>query len=354
MHYYYGKKISEDFVKTKLNWNSKKYIETAKKLAKLSDINQRICFICGSTRSKTTSSFYGIKYKMCLNCSHIYANKRLSEKKLTKYYSEDKVYSTNTYANKRLIKIREKVFRSKIQFAKKFTKRKRWLDVGSADGASVSVAIKEGFHCEGIEISEQSRKFAKKYHNIDLYPNSLSSFEKINKNKWDIISFFGVLEHLPDPISALKISCRLLANKGIVAIEVPNYQSVSSFVQELSGLPDRHLVPYSHIMMFTERSMIYALKKTGFKPIAIWYYGMDMIELLKYFSRNERNFKNSKLNNILLRNINQIQYIIDKDKSADFFFVIGKKNQIINFLTIFANENWNNCSGKNGIRKATS
>ena len=325
MRYYYGKKISEDFVKSKLNWDSKKYIETAKKLAKLSDKNQKICFICGSTRSKTTSSFYGIKYKMCLKCSHVYTSKRLSEKKLTKYYSEDKFYSTNTYANKRLIKIRENVFRSKIQFAKKFTTGKRWLDVGSADGVSVSAAIKEGFHCEGIEISEPSRKFAKKYHNLDLYPNSLSSFEKINKNKWNIISFFGVLEHLPDPISVLKISSHLLANKGIVAIEVPNYQSVSSFIQELSGLADRHLVPYAHIMMFTESSMIYALKKTGFRPIAIWYYGMDMIELIKYFSRTEKNFKNSKLINVLLKNINKIQYIIDKERRADFFYVIGRK-----------------------------
>jgi 2-polyprenyl-3-methyl-5-hydroxy-6-metoxy-1,4-benzoquinol methylase len=324
MEYFYGKKISEDFVKTKLNWNSKKYIEDAKKIAKISDIQQKKCFICGSDRSKTVSSFYGIKYKMCLNCSHVYANKRLSEEKLTEFYSENKIYSTNTYANKQLIKIREKVFKSKIQFVKKFTKKKNWLDIGSADGASVIAAIKEGFSCEGIEISEPSRKFAKKYHNIDLYPDSLFLFEKINKKKWNVISFFGVLEHLPDRFSALKTSYRLLDDNGIVVIEVPNYQSVSSYVQELSGLADRHLVPYTHIMMFTENSMKYALKKTGFESIAFWYYGMDMIELLKHLSK-EKNFKNSKLDNFLQKNLNKIQLIIDENKKSDFLYVIGAK-----------------------------
>jgi len=324
MEYFYGKKISEDFVKTKLNWNSKKYIKESKKMAKISDIDQKKCFICGSTRSKTVSIFYRIKYKMCLNCSHVYANKRLSEEKLTEYYSESKMYSTNTYANKELIKIRKKVFKPKIHFIKKFTKKKNWLDVGSADGVSVFAAIKEGFSCPGIEISEWSRKFAKKYYNIDLYPDSLASFEKINKKKWDVISFFGVLEHLPDPISALKISYRLLNDNGLVVIEVPNYQSVSSYVQELSGLADRHLVPYAHIMMFTESSMKHALKKTGFEPIAFWYYGLDMIELLKHMSK-EKNLKNSKLENFLQKNLNKIQLIIDKNRNSDFIYVIGRK-----------------------------
>ena len=324
MEYFYGKKISEDFVKTKLNWNSRKYIEEAKKLAKISEIHLKKCYICGSANSKTVSSFYGIKYQMCLNCSHVYANKRLSEDKLTEYYSENQIYSTNTYANKELIKIREKVFKEKIHFVKKFTKKKNWLDIGSADGASVLAAIKEGFLCKGIEISETSRKFAKKYHNINLYSDSLTSFEKINKKKWDVISFFGVLEHLPDPISALKTSYRLLNDNGLVVIEVPNYQSVSSYVQELSGLADRHLVPYTHIMMFTENSIKYALKKTGFESIAFWYYGMDMIELLKHLSK-EKKFKNSNLDNFLQKNLNKIQLIIDKNKNSDFLYVIGRK-----------------------------
>ena len=326
VQYYFGKSIPEEFIQTKLNWNSLKYINTAKKLARLSTVHQKKCYLCNSPRSEKQCTFYGIDYVKCLNCSHVYTNKRLSEKKLTEYYSEDEMYSTNTYANKDLIDSRNKVFKPKINFTKKFVKGKNWLDVGAADGTCMSVASKSGFHSEGIEISEHSRKFAKQVHDIDLYPKPLDSFIKSTTKKWNAISFFGVLEHLPDPINALKISNKLLAPNGIVSIEVPNFESISSYVQQHSHTPDRHLIPYSHIMMFSEDSMTYALRKTGFEPIAFWYYGLDMIEMLKYSFKKDKDLKNSKLGYTLTKNVNKIQKTFDQQKLSDFFLVIGRKS----------------------------
>jgi len=256
----------------------------------------------------------------------VYTNKRLSEKQLIKYYSEDENYSTNTYANKKLINLRKKTFQPKINFIKKFVKGKNWLDVGAADGMCVHIALKSGFYSEGIEISEHSRKFAKEIHDIELFPNSLELFEKSNKTKWNVISLFGVLEHLTDPIHALKISHKLLDDDGIVAIEVPNFEAISSYIQGHDGIADRHLVPYSHIMLFTENSMNYALRKTGFEPIAYWYYGMDMIELLKFISKKDENIKNSKLFSSLIDMVNKFQKTIDEEKLSDFFLVIGRKS----------------------------
>jgi len=326
MKYNFGKKISNDFIKSKLDWNSLKYINTAKRLAHISTTYQTKCYLCNSKRSKKQYTIYGINYNKCLNCSHVYTNKRLSEKQLIKYYSEDENYSTNTYANKKLINLRKKTFQPKINFIKKFVKGKNWLDVGAADGMCVHIALKSGFYSEGIEISEHSRKFAKEIHDIELFPNSLELFEKSNKTKWNVISLFGVLEHLTDPIHALKISHKLLDDDGIVAIEVPNFEAISSYIQGHDGIADRHLVPYSHIMLFTENSMNYALRKTGFEPIAYWYYGMDMIELLKFISKKDENIKNSKLFSSLIDMVNKFQKTIDEEKLSDFFLVIGRKS----------------------------
>jgi len=224
-----------------------------------------------------------------------------------------------------MMKIREELFLPKIRFVKKFGKGKRWLDVGSADGAALVAISKNGFTCKGIEISEKSRKFAQKFRNIDLYPNPLSTFIQENETIWDIISYFGVLHHLPDPISELKLCNRILKKNGILVIDGPNSESLSSYIQQYSGIADRHLVPYSHIMLFSLKSLEHALKKTGFKPITTWFYGMDMIEFLKYLLRSNNKFHQSNVFKFLKENTNEFQKIIDKQQMSDFFLVIARK-----------------------------
>jgi len=325
MKFKFGKNVSDEFISSKLNINYKSYLKTSRKLSQRADINQNSCYICNSKESIKVCEFYGIQYRKCKNCTHLYANKRLSQQKLNEFYTKNKEYSAVTYANKKLMKIREDIFEPKIKFVKEFVNKKKWLDVGSADGAALTAISKNGFTCQGIEISENSRKFAKKFRSIDLYPNPLSIFVQEKKIIWDIISYFGVLHHLSDPISELKICNRLLKKDGIIVIDGPNSESISSYIQQYSGIADRHLVPYSHIMLFSLKSLKYALKKTGFKPIAVWFYGMDMIEFLKYMIRFNKKFQQSKVFMFLKDNLNNFQKIIDEQQKSDFFLVVAKK-----------------------------
>ena len=326
MKYFFGKKLTDHFIKVKISSENKEMIKSARNLAKISNLKQNHCFICGSKETKKESMCYGINYLRCLKCNHVYVDRRISDTDITKYYSKNKNYSSITYANKTDLKLREEIVSPKIQFVKKFSKGKNWLDVGSADGSAVSVISKNGFHVQGIEISENSRKFAKKFRNIDLYPKSLAKFFKENKKKWNIISFFGVLEHLPEPMAALKISNRLLVKNGIIVIAVPNYDSISTAVLKSTQVPNRHLIPYSHIMLFSKDSLEYSLTKSGFKPIALWCYGMDAIELFKHIKTHNKIFSNPKINE-LFKNINELQKIFDSLLRGDEFLIIAKKIQ---------------------------
>jgi hypothetical protein len=42
----------------------------------------------------------------------------------------------------------------------------------------------------------------------------------------------------------------------------------------------RHLDPTSHVNCFSDASLATALVTTGFKPVAAWYFGMDVYELV--------------------------------------------------------------------------
>lgn len=78
-------------------------------------------------------------------------------------------------------------------------------------------------------------------------------------------------------------------------------------------------------MLFTLNSAKYLLKKSGFRPIAVWFWGMDMIEILKYFNSCDKKFANSILKNILVKNLNSFQQILDQSQLSDEFLIIGKK-----------------------------
>ena len=266
---------------------------------------------------------------MCDKCNHVYTDRRLDDKGLTKYYTEDSDYFNNPYTRKNILKLRDQIFKPKIEFVKRFSKGKKWLDVGSDDGTAVSAARSFGFDVEGIEISKTGLLFAKKYRNLDLFNGTLDDFLEQNKTKLDIISFFGVIEHIPDPVQALRQANKLLKKKGLVVLEVPNYECFSTYFQKITKAPDRHLTIPGHIMVFTKKSAEHMLRKNGFEPIAIWYWGMDAIELLKYMKLSDKNFANSELLQALSTKINEIQNIFDRSKMSDEFLIIGKKTSDI-------------------------
>ena len=78
-------------------------------------------------------------------------------------------------------------------------------------------------------------------------------------------------------------------------------------------------------MLFSEKSLKTAVKKSGFKPHALWIWGSDTIELLKYMQSVDRNFLKSQLGKTMISNINDIQQIFDKEKSGDEMLMISKK-----------------------------
>jgi 2-polyprenyl-3-methyl-5-hydroxy-6-metoxy-1,4-benzoquinol methylase len=318
--------MTSEFVKVKLDWDSSNSVKiTAKKLSKIAKKKIEKCYICKNKKSIKVCQFYGIDYVQCQKCKLVYTTKVVSDKEIKEYYTKNSAYFTEPYLNKNQIKLRNDLIRPKVQFVKKFATGKNWLDVGSADGATPDLAAKEGFHSLGIEISKKSVNFAKKYRKIDLYPKTLETFAKENKKKWNVVSFFGIIDLVPNPLEFLKIANNLLSKNGIVVIHVPNYDSGSTLVQKLIKKPARHLKPPLNFKLFDTKTIHYCLKETGFKPIAEWYYGMDMIELIKYIRSEDKKFKNSEIDQFLCQNINEFQLIFDKKKMGDMVTVIGKK-----------------------------
>lgn len=98
-------------------------------------------------------------------------------------------------------------------------KNTRVLDVGSAYGWFLEAASEFGADVVGVEPEEviadvalcSGYKVWKGY-----FPDVIPSGER-----FDVIVFNDVLEHLPDPVSALKESWNILNNKGLLVVNLP-------------------------------------------------------------------------------------------------------------------------------------
>lgn len=114
----------------------------------------------------------------------------------------------------------------RLEFLKKngFQTSSRILDVGSGIGVFVYLASKSGFQTEGIEphqgyASYGQRMLGVKVHNATLLDS------RVDLESLDCVTLHHVLEHLGNPIQALKRVRELLKKDGRLVIEVPNILS---------------------------------------------------------------------------------------------------------------------------------
>jgi len=331
----YGKNI--DIPRLKKGWlkDPKKPLRDIQKRISLLENPDNLvkvghCYICKGRDTKPVLKIYSAEYVQCLDCSHVFLKARLSDEATQTFYREDSGYAS-TYVNRENCEYRkEHVMRPKIEFVQKYMSNEpgkaRWLDVGSGSGESVSVLQDFGMDAVGLELSQVSRQFAKDQYGISLVPKTLQVYEEEAPEKFNVISFFGVLEHVTDPITVLQTSHRLLKPKGLVVAEVPNFDSFSTRVQ--SAFPKnviRHAEPVGHMMLFTTPSLERAFGLTGFQAEALWYFGMDIHELIFNLCIQDETLNDKSIKHQLYDNLNYLQSIIDRSKLSDAILMVGIK-----------------------------
>lgn len=128
-------------------------------------------------------------------------------------------------------------------------KFKTLLDVGGGDGQYKEV------------LSEITEKYLnleiKKSANVDL----VGSVYKIplKNNSVDVVTLFMVLEHLAEPLEALKDCHRVLKPNGYLALTTVQYWHTHNYP--------------SDYFRYTKQGLIYLCSKAGFKVKKIWSQG---------------------------------------------------------------------------------
>lgn len=137
---------------------------------------------------------------------------------------------------------------------------KTLLDVGCGTGDLLKLALNSGWEIQGIEPNEKARSLAnEKTGNRVLDSKAITDFPDAS---FSVITLWHVLEHLPNLEQQLKTLNRLLKDKGMLIIAVPNFKSHDAkHYQEFWAAYDapRHLWHFSQTSikkLFSEVGMV--------------------------------------------------------------------------------------------------
>ena len=135
-------------------------------------------------------------------------------------------YISHTDSKKSLVdvlyhRIKSRNLRKKLQLIEnQETIDKKLLDIGAGTGDFLLYAQNRGFEVSGVEPSDKARQKAKeKGANL---ANDLSHFLGA---KFDVITLWHVLEHLPDLSNQIRTISSLLNRDGVLVVAVPNFYS---------------------------------------------------------------------------------------------------------------------------------
>lgn len=251
------------------------------------------CPVCGtpSDKSRFCVEVYNARYHCCPSCSHRFVLNRPGQKALDHFYSED-VPIASTYTDKRTSETRvnqvalPKAEWAVAEFERLYSaKPKRILDVGAGGGHFVHACHLLGFNADGIELSESSRDYCKRHFEFELRAEDFLR-EDILLPEYDLITFWGVIEHVAEPVLFLQAAGKYLSRQtGMIIAEVPRWECLATAIQsEWNDSLVRHLNPMGHIHIFTDNSLLTAFTNASLAPVAAWYFGMDAYELATQLS----------------------------------------------------------------------
>jgi SAM-dependent methyltransferase len=148
--------------------------------------------------------------------------------------------------------------RVRLEYLRPWARAGRLLDVGAAGGAFVAEAELAGFDARGIEPVASFAHIAREQLRVDVRDGRLEDAELGAGN--DVITMWHVLEHVPEPLAAVRRLAGALSHDGIIAMEVPN---AGSAVARHMGPAWPSLEPAVHVNQFTPESLRLVLERAG-------------------------------------------------------------------------------------------
>ena len=147
----------------------------------------------------------------------------------------------------------------------------RLLDVGCGEGAFLRVATQLGWDATGVELTEEACAAARAQTGFSVVTGDLTKDDLFGGRSFDVVTLWGVLEHVPNPEELLRSCTRLLAKDGKLLIECPNPQGLFRVVglglarmsRSRIKRPLLETMGAGHVVWYSQRSIRQAAYRLG-------------------------------------------------------------------------------------------
>jgi len=294
------------------------------------------CPICACEACEIVAVVHGFRYQQCARCTHVYHPHEIPEKELRRFYAEvttEQPYSATYSEDPEAQEVRARSAAApKVDHIVSFLREaptagtKSWLDVACGNGDVLGVAKSRGFAGQGIELSSTLAEIARRAHGIPVFEGTLLEYVEGNRTtRFDVVTFVGVLDLLATPSRYLEAASRLTREGGLLAVNVPHYNSLSAAIQKSYADTTTRFAFPNAFHLFTERSLTEAVARQGFEPLGVWFYGMDVYELINNLSLESVRFRHSEARNILISLVNELQGVVDEHHLSDEILMVARR-----------------------------
>jgi 2-polyprenyl-3-methyl-5-hydroxy-6-metoxy-1,4-benzoquinol methylase len=290
------------------------------------------CILCNYDTSKIIADELrsGEKRNIyyCEECELGILDDNQSEEELKKFYDEEYRKKAGPKLNQatnpqELFDVDSRFQENRINLIKdKLNKNMKLLEVGCSAGMflfHVRNYVKEVI---GIDYDSESAKFASEKCECKTYTTDIEETD-LEKNNFDAICFFQVLEHVKDPNNFIKKLKEYLKPDGIIFIEVPNLYDSLAYAYDL---PNHKKFYYhsAHLWYFTKKSLKLLLEKAGFEGNVFFIQDYNLLNHMYWISIDKPqgdSIKGLSLPKLPLRET------LEKDKKEELDFFIKSMDQ---------------------------
>lgn len=213
------------------------------------------CYACLDTSAEVKLERTLGEYKLfrCSNCGFRFWYPFVQA---PREYFEVNYSSHSDITSRPPLEFRHKFFLENIPIKK----GSKTLDIGCGDKPLVYELSRRGFDAWGVDFNRGAIEKSKKIYGIkNLYPLSIFEFSKLpNLPKFDLASFFEVLEHVEEPERFIKDVGELLKDDGYVALSIPDSTVFGPWEYA-------HNVPPYHTAYWRKTALVAFLESHGFK-----------------------------------------------------------------------------------------
>ena len=192
----------------------------------------------------------------CKNCGLVYSKVQPKQEKLTKFY--EKSAAMSTWAEHKSTQEQSYKFQSAIDYINK-SEIVSVLDLGCGTGSFLSYLVKNP-RIRALGVDPHKESLDKAPASVQKKQSDIMGFLKDNDKVWDLISMWGVVEHLKQPLDVL-FEVRKRCKELVVC--VPNVNSLvvlTTWKQCFTFCPQ-------HLWYFSIETLKLLMERAGFEYI---------------------------------------------------------------------------------------